>query len=268
MSGSPKYSTAQSSRERAERAERERAERQRRREQELARLRAEAEARAKAERDARRRQAALAVDGLQARLTVLENDAAAARVHLSGGSDTQRLLVRLRADLAADRLDRIGAEAAGAQRALDTAETTLDEQIDRIVARRELVRALAASMPSTGYVIDLSSLDEDQAGTISLRARALDGDVLAVVVQDEDGGGGHRMVYSNAEMLHQSDAGVVEGGTCTDLVEVITVLNRSVEQAGFEAGGVRWDDGGHVRPDERRAEQRPAPAQHTQERPA
>jgi hypothetical protein len=124
---------------------------------------------------------------------------------------------------------------------LAVAENDLEESIDRISQRRQLLASIVDVLPSLGMSVERDSLIETTDGTMGIRAQRFNGDHVAVVVQ-EAGDGQHRIFYHSAAMAEaEASGGDVRNRGCDTLVEFAEQVNGSLSQGGFQAGEVDWD---------------------------
>jgi hypothetical protein len=209
-------------------------------------LQAVLEARARFEQQ--HREAGALLEELDSRLRTLVADARSAEVRLRDEERLTSSLELLRTELADERPEevlRLGRILADRLRA---GEEVLDETIDRISERREVLRSLVQAMPGVGFAVVPSSLRESAEGTITVQARRHGGEQLVVRVEDT-GEAEHRVLYTTDTMVRDEAASVVgEGSGCSSLVEVIGRLQESARTQGFDMGAVTWDGDGDGRP--------------------
>jgi hypothetical protein len=174
------------------------------------------------------------------RLAHLEADATQARTPLPGGVEAGHAITELSAALRRGEVDRVLDALPHAVSQVDRAEQALDELIDRIVERRELLRSIINALPDAGFEVDRNSFHEGPDGALELRAHGGDGQEFAVLVR-EGTESQTEVLYTTDTMAHAVVAGT-GGQPCPALLEVIDRLNAEARQDGFETGAVRWDD--------------------------
>ena len=189
------------------------------------------------------RELALRHADLAGRVADLESDAAAADVTLGDLRTARETLDYIADTIDADDLEGAANLTGRLGDRLGRLERDLDQAIDRIIARREMLGAIVAALPGLGFTVNPSSKTETADGTIGIQAFRSSGASLAVVVQD-NGADEHRVSYV-AEAFPGQSPGVREmsPGACDTVVDLAEALGASIGTAGFAVGEVTWDDG-------------------------
>jgi len=177
---------------------------------------------------------------LRARHSGLTADARGAKVRLEELDLAAQAIEVVSVEIAADRPTEALAVARKLATRMDGVERDLDQTIDRLTARREMLSSVVEALPGLGFTVDTRSLVEEDDGSIAIQARRLSGEPLAVVVQDglDDV---HRINYLLETSVGVLD-GSLDGSACTNLAGLARELNSHIESDGFQPGQVTWDD--------------------------
>jgi hypothetical protein len=203
-----------------------------------------------AEHEERVRAVAARTDELAARRDGLAADARAAGIDQRDLDIALDALALIRSEIAGDRPEAAADLARALTRRLETIERTLDDAIDRLVLRREMLTSVVEMLPGLGFAVVPGSLTETADGSIALHANRRTGDGLTVVVQD-DTEQEHRISY----LRPTPGAGALTAAGCTSLVALAGELSGSLGRNGFETGELTWDDDPDQPPRPGRAQQ-------------
>lgn len=186
----------------------------------------------------RLRAVAARTDELAARREALAADARAAGIEHRDLDVALDALALIRSEITADQPDDAAELARALTHRLEEIERTLDDAIDRLVLRREMLTSVVEMLPGLGFAVVPGSLTETEDGSIALRADRRTGDRLTVVVQD-DAEQEHRISYLRPAA---GDGVQLSTAACTSLVSLAGQLSSSLGRGGFETGELTWDD--------------------------
>ncbi|WBB77769.1 AAA family ATPase [Micromonospora sp. WMMD882] len=207
----------------------------------------------RAREEERRAAAVRAVDELAARLEQVAGEARDAGVPLA--QDRARgELAALTAASHAGRYDQVPAGAARLAGVIDALETELDQAVDALVERRELLTSIVGGLADLGFAVDRDSFGESADGGLGLRAYRTDGAGFAVVVQPGPDGRAQVMYTTDAVQDELAEGQVEAGAACGSLVSMIETIGAAARRDGFVPGEIWWEGderpplSGHVPP--------------------
>lgn len=182
---------------------------------------------------------------LTQRVRELRADADAAGVLVPGLDALQRRTGQLKALLDSGRPVEAAAALEELETETDACETEVDDAIDRLATRREMLGLIAETLPQFGYAVRSGSLVEADAGGIGFAAARRDGEEVSVIVHGA--GGDEQISYLADERVRVTDTGrMLSGSDCHVLQRLAERLNHAVRGAGYEVDDLQWE--GHTRP--------------------
>ncbi|MCX4673529.1 hypothetical protein OG453_44020 [Streptomyces sp. NBC_01381] len=182
---------------------------------------------------------------LSQRVEELQADASTAGVLVPGLDALRRRVGELRSILDGGRPVEAAKALEEMEPQVDACETEVDDAIDRLATRREMLGLIVEKLPQFGYTAFPESLVESGAGGIGVAAARLDGAEVSVIVHGV--GSDERISYLADEQVELSDAGqMLSSSDCDVLQRLAERLNEAVRSAGYEVDGLQWQ--GHTQP--------------------